>query len=144
MIDLWPEKWTANQRDPGSIPRRFGSTESVQCICIFRFGQKLSDFGSFKMFCYKHDNTPPRNVENQTFNLCPPLQIPSPHNPCYIWRICDLVGKVGSLIASPTLSSCHKIDLRPALLPSSEREGGTLGLTRPPLQGVAPTSVKPG
>ena len=74
-----------------------------------------------------------RHVENQKFHLCPP-QIPSsPHNPCYIWRICDLAGKVGSLIASATLpGSCHKIDLR----------GGTLlpwrggrGLTRPPSAG---------
>ena len=50
----------------------------------------------------------------------PPKKSSSPHNPCYIWRIADLVWKVGSaLIAS--LGRCHKIDLRGrSLLPWRE------------------------
>ena len=85
-----------------------------------------------------------RHVENQKFHLCPP-QIPSsPHNPCYIWRICDLAGKVGSLIASATLpgSCCHKIDLRGGtLLPW--RGGRDTWFDPPPLgRGWRRTPVK--
>ena len=140
---LFPPRWdfsliflpSPRNRSPHSLKRR------QTC-----FSHQMMMMLNLLFYESDSDNAhPPRKTcgESKISSLSSSNTLP-PHNPCYIWRICDLAGKVGSLIASATLpgSCCHKIDLRGGtLLPW--RGGRDTWFDPPPLgRGWRRTPVK--